>query len=166
MRCLAGLTAALMLAACSSTPPVTGSPYVATALTPVQRIAVAPGGGALADAIAAELGAIHGFEIVPAETVFEMMDASGVAMLDGPQLGGLGFLGSRSIDAVLTVHGEADGSAARSATVTVLRVPDGARLATSQWTPKLRQLSDARQRLQPGRVTSLLAEDVAVALRR
>lgn len=167
MRCLAGpLTVLLLLAACSSTPPVTQSPYVATALTPVQRIAIAPGGGELADSVAARLGEIHGFEIVSAETVFAMMDAAGVGMLDGPQLGGLGFLGRRGIDAVLTVRGEATGDAAHSASVAVLRVPDGARLAESHWTPRLRQLSDARRIFQPDRVSNLLAEEVAVALRR
>jgi hypothetical protein len=166
LRLSAMLAGLLCLAACTSAPPVTGSPYVATALTPVHRLAVAPGGGALAEAVAAELAGVHGFEIVPADTVFALMDAAGIPVLDGPQLGRLGFLDAQGIDAVLTARGESAGSASRSASVAVLRVPDGARLAEAHWTPRFRRLSDARASLQPGRVSAQLAEGIAIALRR
>jgi hypothetical protein len=156
----------LLISACTADPPVTNSPYVATALTPVQRIAVAPGGGSLSDTVAAVLETTYGFEIVPAETVSAMMAAAGVAMLDGPQLGGLGFLGAQGIDAVLTARGEAASRGTHGAAVAILRVPDGARLAESHWTPRFGILSDIDGTLRAGSISGLLAQEVAMALRR
>jgi hypothetical protein len=160
------LFALLIVAGCTNEPPVTSNPYVATALTRVERLAVAPGGGTLAEAVAAELRAVHGFQIIPPATLFSLMDAAGVAMIDGPQLGGLTFLQGRGIDAVLSVRGGEGGGTGLTATALVLRVPDGARIAQSTWTPRLALVEAGRNRLAPNRVAGLLAAGLAQDLRR
>jgi hypothetical protein len=123
--------AVLLLGGCAS-PAAIQNPYVATAVTPVSRLALAPGGGALGDAVAAEMTAL-GFEVLPAETVAGLMARNSVERLNMPQRGGLGFLVRSGVDAVLEVQGPAPGEPPDSARATVIRVPDGARIAEVRW---------------------------------
>lgn len=169
-----------LLAACSNQPPVTTNPYVATSLTRVETLALAPGGGGLAAAVRDRLQARHDFRVLPADTLEQLMNEQGVHTLESAYLDGLSFLSTTSIDAVLVVR---DGAGrGGNAMATVMRVPDGALIAQSRFTPRFitqdirGEIADLR--LMPdgiaqsvGRendqhMASLLAADLAEALNR
>ena len=163
MTRLLALCLATLLAACSNQPPVTSNPYVATALTQVTTLAMAPGGGALAEEVALLLETRHGFTVLGAPTTTLLMQQGGVTSLDSRTLGGLGFLERQAVDAVIRVS-EGTGDQASGAMVTALRVPDGVRIAETRYTPRI-----APQRWRgalDGHVADLLATGLAEALNR
>lgn len=152
--------AALVLGACAS-PATVSNPYVATAVAPVRTLALAPGGGALGDAVAAFLAA-EGFTVLPAAETAALMAQGGVRNLSARPIGGFGFLSDRGIDAVLEVQGVAPGETVRVATAFVARVPDGRRIAESQWTNRF----GLPQRLLTAADSQLVASELSAGLAR
>lgn len=153
----------VLLAACAS-PAVLPSPYVRTPVTSVTRLALAPGSGALGEAVAARLTE-RGFYVMPADAVAAAMQASGVRVLGTPQLGALGFLAAQDIHAVLEVQGDAPGAEPIGARATVLRVPDGARIADMHWRNRFGWVERQAGRLDADSVARQLSEQIAARLR-
>ena len=124
------LLAASLLAACAS-PATVSNPYVATAVLEVRRIALAPGSGALVEAVGAELAQL-GFDIVPPDAAAVLLaraDAEDAAL----RTDWLRALEPSGIDAVLVVDGPAPGTPQTGAILRLLRVPDGGRIAEIRW---------------------------------
>lgn len=157
------LSIVMLLSGCAS-PAVVQNPYVRTAVTPVDRLALAPGSGALGEAVAAALTA-RGFYVMPADEVAVLMRQGGAGTLNAPVLGGLGFLVPPNIHGVLEVKGDAPGEAPVSARATVLRVPDGARIAESRWRNRFGWLERQYHRAESGDIAQDLAAQIAVRLR-
>jgi hypothetical protein len=140
---------------------------------------MAPGGGGLAAAVRDRLVTRYDFTVLPSDTLAQLMADSRVATLHSGYLNGLRFLSGTGIDAVLVVR---DGAKQGNAVASVMRVPDGALIAESRFTPRIitqdirgeiadlrylpRSVAGAVGRENDQHMASLLAADLAEALNR